>query len=188
MQSRLSGGLVADIHAAPYELRSKILRSKLGMMPHMHVPGVVVDFLAQQVQSNIRELEGALYRVMAHVSLHSKPLTIDDAKTVLADILRANDQTVTVSRVQKQVADYYQVRLADMSSASRARAIVRPRQVAMYLAKQYTVRSLAEIGARFGRKDHTTVMHAIKRIDSLRVLDNELDNDIKTLEKRIITA
>ena len=124
----------------------------------------MLEFLAHKITSNVRELEGALNRLVAHANLFGRAVTLDGAQEVLHDILRAHDRRVTIEEIQRKVAEHYNIRLTDMSSARRARDVARPRQVAMYLAKQLTSRSLPEIGRRFGNRDHTTVMHAVSRI------------------------
>jgi len=183
IRSRLGWGLVADIHATDYELRLGILQSKLEQMQGVEVHDDVLEFLAKRITSNVRELEGALNRVSAHASLMGTPVTLDVTREVLQDLIRANDRRVTIDEIQRSVADYFNVRLADLLSARRARAVARPRQVAMYLSKQLTARSLPEIGRKFGGRDHTTVMHAVKRIDELRELDASLDDDLQHLSR-----
>jgi chromosomal replication initiator protein len=185
--SRLAWGLVADINPADYELRLNILTEKMKRMPGADVPEDVIDFLARKITSNVRELEGALNRIVAYSTLVGKPVDLDFARQVLADVLKAHDRRVTIDEIQRKVADYYSVKLSDLLSARRSRDVARPRQVAMYLAKRLTPRSLPDIGRRFGGRDHTTVMHAVKRIDELRVSDSELDADIGRLT-RIIDA
>jgi chromosomal replication initiator protein len=150
-------------------------------------PVNVLEFLAHRVTSNVRELEGALNRVLAYSSLVGRPITLETTQEVLQDLLRANDRRVTIEDIQKRVAEHYNIRLADMHSARRARAVARPRQVAMYLAKQLTSRSLPEIGRKFGGRDHTTVMHAVKRIEELRKNDHTMNEDIDLL-KRMLEA
>jgi chromosomal replication initiator protein len=181
--SRMAWGLVADINPADYELRLNILHSKLERMPGARVPDDVVDFLARRITANVRELEGALNRVVAYATLVGKPVDIDFARSTLADVLRAHEKKITIDEIQRKVAEYYAVKLSDLLSARRAREVARPRQVAMYLAKRLTPRSLPEIGRRFGGRDHTTVMHAVKRIDELRAADTELDADIGRLSR-----
>jgi chromosomal replication initiator protein len=183
IRSRLGWGLVADIHATDYELRLGILQSKLEQMQGVEVHDDVLEFLAKRITSNVRELEGALNRVSAHASLMGTPVTLDVTREVLQDLIRANDRRVTIDEIQRSVAGYFNVRLADLLSARRARAVARPRQVAMYLSKQLTARSLPEIGRKFGGRDHTTVMHAVKRIDELRELDASLDDDLQHLSR-----
>ena len=190
VRSRLAWGLVADINPAEYELRLNILNEKLGRMgleANGYVSDEVVDFLARKVTGNIRELEGALNRVLAYSRTRGAAIDVDQARQVLASVLRAHTRRVTVDRIQREVADFYHIKLSDMLSARRAREVARPRQIAMYLAKRLTPRSLPDIGRRFGGRDHTTVMHAIKRIEQLRAGDGELSADIERLE-RIIDA
>jgi chromosomal replication initiator protein len=186
MRSRLGWGLVADIHPTDYELRLGILQSKAEMAGDQ-APQQVLEFLAHRVTSNVRELEGALNRVLAYSSLVGRPITLETTQEVLRDLLRANDRRVTIEDIQKRVAEHYNIRLADMHSSRRARAVARPRQVAMYLAKQLTSRSLPEIGRKFGGRDHTTVMHAVKRIEELRKNDHTMNEDIDLL-KRMLEA
>ena len=170
MRSRLGWGLVADIHPTTYELRLGILQAK-AEHSKLQVPAKVLEFLAHKITSNVRELEGALNRIYAHTQLVGRPIAMETAQEVLHDLLRANDRRVTIDEIQKRVAEHYNIRLADMHSARRARAVARPRQVAMYLCKQLTPRSLPEIGRKFGGRDHTTVMHAVRKIEELRADD-----------------
>jgi chromosomal replication initiator protein len=183
--SRLSWGLVADVNPADFELRLNIITKKLETMPQASVPQEVVNFLARRISSNIRELEGALNRVVAYAMLSGKPIDMDFTQQTLADILRANQRRVTIDEIQRRVCDHYRIRQAEMSSARRAREVARPRQVAMYLAKQLTPRSLPEIGRRFGGRDHTTVIHAVRQIEKLRATDAELDADVRLLMRQL---
>jgi len=187
MRSRLGWGLVADIHATDYELRIGILQSKVQHMGAKNVPQQVLEFLAHRITSNVRELEGALTRVLAYSNLVGRPITLETTHEVLRDLLRANDRRITIEDIQKRVAEHYNIRISEMHSARRARAVARPRQVAMYLAKQLTSRSLPEIGRKFGGRDHTTVMHAVKRIDELRQGDSTLSEDIELLRRMLET-
>ncbi len=179
--SRLAGGLVADIDAADYELRLNVLHAKLGQLPDVACPTDVLEFLARKITSNVRELEGALTRVAAYATLTNKAVTLETTRSVLADQLRAHDRRITIDEIQRKTADYYGLKLADLLSPRRAREVARPRQVAMYLAKKLTPRSLPEIGRRFGGRDHTTVMHGVKRIEELRIADTELNGDVAKL-------
>lgn len=179
--SRLAGGLVADVHPADHELRLNILHAKADVLPEVACPADVLEFLARRITSNVRELEGALNRVTAYATLTGQAITIDTTRQVLADSLRAHERRITIDEIQRKTAEHYGLRLADMMSARRAREVARPRQVAMYLAKKLTPRSLPEIGRRFGGKDHTTVMHAVKRIEELRVADAEINGDVMKL-------
>jgi len=183
--SRLGWGLVADIHPTDYELRLGILQSKAEQSPDVEIPLDVLDFLARKVTSNVRELEGALNRVIAYAQLVGRPVSLDLVREVLADLLRANDRKISIDDIQKAVAEHFNLRLSDMLSQRRSRNIARPRQVAMYLAKQLTERSLPEIGRKFSGRDHTTVMHAIRKIEELRCSDSSLDEDITRLTRKL---
>ena len=159
--SRLSWGLVADINAADLELRLNIITKKLEPLPDVMVPDDVVMFLAKRISSNVRELEGALNRIAAYAAMQNRAIDLDFVGEVLANILRANQRRISIDEIQTRVSDHYRIRKAEMTSARRAREVARPRQVAMYLSKQLTPRSLPEIGRRFGGRDHTTVIHAV---------------------------
>ncbi len=185
MRSRLGWGLVADIHATDYELRIGILQSKAEQAGASQIPMRVLEFLAHRITSNVRELEGALNRVLAYSNLVGRPITLETTQEVLRDLLRANDRRVTIDDIQKRVAEHFNIRLADMYSERRARAVARPRQVAMYLAKQLTTRSLPEIGRKFGGRDHTTVMYAVKKITELKDSDGTLAEDIDLLRRML---
>ncbi len=188
VKSRLGWGLVADIHQTSYELRLGILQSKLEKMPTTHVPSRILEFLAHKITSNVRELEGALNRVIAHATLVGGAVTLESTQEVLHDILRANDRRITIEDIQKKVAAHYNIKVSDMHSARRSVAIARPRQVAMYLSKKLTTKSLPEIGRKFGGKDHTTVMHAVKRIEELSRGDKEFAGDVELLMKMLQSA
>ncbi len=182
--SRMAWGLVADINPADYELRLNILHAKLATMTqNVAVPAEVIEFLARKITANVRELEGALNRVVAYAALVNAPVTVHFTRETLADLLRAHEKKLTIDEIQRKVADYYALKMTDLLSARRAREVARPRQVAMYLAKKLTPRSLPEIGRRFGGRDHTTVMHAVKRIEELRAADSELNNDVVHLTR-----
>jgi chromosomal replication initiator protein len=184
MRSRLGWGLVADIHPTTYELRLGILQSKAEHMK-AQVPSKVLEFLAHKIVSNVRELEGALNRIIAHGTLIGRPITLESTQELLHDLLRANDRRVTVEEIQRRVAEHFNIKLADMHSERRARAVARPRQVAMYLAKQLTTRSLPEIGRKFGNRDHTTVMHAVRKIEELCTLDASFAEDVELLRRML---
>ena len=184
--SRLGWGLVADIHPTDFELRFGILQSKAEQMTDVEVQDDVLEFLARRITSNVRELEGALNRVAAYGTLVGRPVNLEMTRDVLQDLLRANDRKITIDEIQRQVAEYYNLRLSELLSARRARNIARPRQVAMYLAKQHTSRSLPEIGRKFGGRDHTTVMHAVRKVDDLRMTDSMLDEDINRLARLLV--
>ena len=186
LRTRLGCGMVADIHATTYELRISILQAK-AQVAEVEVPSRVLEFLAHKITSNVRELEGALNRLIAHANLFGRPVTLETAQEVLHDILRAHDRRVTIEEIQRKVAEHYNIRLTDMSSARRARNVARPRQVAMYLAKQLTSRSLPEIGRRFGNRDHTTVMHAVSRVAELMQADVSFAEDVELLRRMLET-
>jgi chromosomal replication initiator protein len=184
IRSRLGWGLVADIHPTTYELRLGILQAK-AEQSRVEIPVRVVEFLASRITSNVRELEGAMNRIVHQASLVAKPISIEMAQEVLKDLLRANDRRVTIEEIQKAVVEHYNIRMADMASARRSRAVARPRQVAMYLAKQLTPRSLPEIGKKFGGRDHTTVMHAVKQVERLSTEDRGIADDLESLKRKL---
>ena len=185
VRSRLGWGLVADIHSTSYELRLGILEAKIEKMQGIPIPRKVLEFLAHKITSNVRELEGALNRVVAHATLVGTPVTLESTQEVLHDLLRANDKRITIEDIQKKVAAHFNIKVSDMHSARRSVSVARPRQVAMYLAKKLTSKSLPEIGRKFGGKDHTTVMHAVKRIEELRKKDAEFSEDIELLVRML---
>ena len=185
LRSRLGWGIVGEVHQTTYELRLGILLSKVEDLKNCIVPKNVIEFLAHKITSNVRELEGALKRLVAHSQLVGRPVSIESAHDVLHDLLRANNRRVTIEEIQKKVAEHFNIRLSDMSSPRRARAVARPRQIAMYLAKQLTSRSLPEIGRTFGGRDHTTVMHAVSRIESLKLEDTLIADDLGLLKRNL---
>lgn len=184
LRSRLGWGLVADIHPTTYELRLGILQSKADQLS-AQIPGRVMEFLAHKIASNVRELEGALNRIVAHSTLVGRLISLETTQEVLHDLLRANDRRVTIEEIQKRVAEHYTIRISDMSSARRSRVVARPRQVAMYLSKMLTARSLPDIGRKFGGRDHTTVMHAVRKIEELKANDPTLAEDIELLSRML---
>jgi len=183
--SRLSWGLVADINSADFELRYNIIVAKLALLPAVEMPRAVIEFLARRVTSSVRELEGALNRIAAYAMMTGREIDIAFVEEVLANVLRANQRRISIDEIQTQVAEHYRIRKAEMTSARRAREVARPRQVAMYLSKQLTPKSLPDIGRRFGGRDHTTVIHAVRQIEKLRASDSELDADIRLLTRQL---
>ncbi len=183
--SRLSWGLVADVNAPDLELRLNIILKKLEALPDVKMPDDVVNFLARRISSNVRELEGALHRIAAYSTMTGRAIDIPFTEEVLANVLRANQRRISVDEIQTRVAEHFRIRKAEMTSARRSREVARPRQVAMYLSKQLTPRSLPDIGRRFGGRDHTTVIHAVKQIEKLRAADTELDADIRLLTRQL---
>ena len=184
LRTRLGCGMVADLHATTFELRISILEAKV-TRAGATVPGRVLEFLAHKITTNVRELEGSLNRLIAHANLFSRPITLETTQEVLHDVLRAHDKRVTIDEIQRRVAEHYNMRIGDMVSARRARAVARPRQVAMFLAKQLTSRSLPEIGKKFGNRDHTTVMHACSRVTELMGADSGFAEDVDLLRKML---
>ncbi len=183
VRSRMAWGLVADIHPATYELRLGILEAKAESMGHL--PKEVLEFLAQKITSNIRELEGALTRVMAHATLVGRKMTIELAQDVLKDLLRACDRVVTVEDIQKRVAAYYNLRFSDLSSSKRSKNIAWARQVAMFLAKDLTTKSLQDIGHSFGGRDHTTVLYGVRKVADTLTSDSKIYEDIDLLRRML---
>ena len=184
LKSRLGCGLVADIHPTTYELRLGILIEK-AQKRGVEIPSKVLEFLSHRIVSNVREMEGALNRLVAHVTLVGTSITIETAQEVLHDLLKSNNKKITIEEIQKKVAEHFNIRLTDMHSPRRSRSVARPRQIAMYLAKSITSRSLPEIGRKFGGRDHTTVMHAVKKVEELKHQDNNFNDDIELLKRLI---
>jgi chromosomal replication initiator protein len=184
MRSRLGWGLVADIHPTTYELRLGILQAK-AEQSRLRLPQKLMEFLAHKIVSNVRELEGALNRIIAQTQLVGRDITLESAQEVLHDLLRANERRVTIDEIQRKVAEHFNIKMVDMTSARRARIVARPRQVAMYLAKQLTQRSLPEIGRKFGGRDHTTVMHAVKKVEELLAGDRSFAEDVEVLRRML---
>lgn len=184
LRSRLGSGLVADIHATTYELRLGILEAKAERQG-VELPQRVMEFLAHKITANVRELEGALNRVIAHAQLVGREIGLEMVQDILHDVLRASERRVSIEEIQKRVAEHFNIKVSDMHSARRARAVARPRQVAMYLSKQLTTHSLPEIGRKFGGRDHTTVMHAVRKIEELHGTDPSLCEDIDLLRRML---
>jgi len=180
MRSRLGWGLVADIHPLTYELRLSILQAKEEKI-EVEIPENVLEFLAHKITTNVRELEGALNRIAAFSSLVGRQINIEMTHDLLRDLLKSSQRKVNIEQIQKKVSEHFNVKMSDMSSARRSRTVVRPRQIAMYLSKSLTSRSLPEIGRRFGNRDHTTVIHAVKKVEELRNVDVSFDEDVELL-------
>ena len=189
IKSRLQCGLVVDLHPTDYELRLGILQSKVvaqkAQYPSLELAEGVLEFLAHRISTNVRVLEGALTRLFAFASLVGREITLELAQDCLSDILRASDRKISIEEIQKQVAHHYNIRLAEMVGPKRVRSFARPRQVAMYLCKQLTSRSLPEIGRHFGGRDHTTVMHGVRRIEELRAQDAQIEEDLELLRRQL---
>ena len=191
IKSRLQCGLVVDLHPTDYELRLGILQTKVEYYRTQYrglvLADGVLEFLAHRITSNVRILEGALTRLFAFASLVGREITLDLTQDCLADILRSSDRKLSIEEIQRKVADHYNIRLSDMIGPKRLRNIARPRQVAMYLAKQLTPRSLPEIGRRFGGRDHTTIMHGVRKIEELMAMDSQLSDDLQLLRRLLQT-
>lgn len=189
VKSRLQCGLVVDLHPTDYELRLGILQSKveqqMATYPDLKVEDGVLEFLAHRISTNVRVLEGALTRLFAFASLVGRKIDMDLTQDCLADVLRASERKITVEEIQRKVSEHYNIRLSDMIGPKRLRAYARPRQVAMYLAKHMTSRSLPEIGRRFGGRDHTTVMHGVRRIEELKQSDGQIAEDLELLRRSL---
>lgn len=183
--SRLSMGLVADIQPADIELRRAILEHRLQRFAPSHVPGDVVEFLARTINRNVRELVGGLNKLIAYAQLTGQAVSLQLAEEQLTDILSANRRRITIDEIQRTVCQFYRVDRTEMASKRRARAVVRPRQVAMYLAKVLTPRSYPEIGRKFGGRDHSTVIHAVRLIEDLRARDADMDGDVRSLLRQL---
>ncbi|MGE3692609.1 MAG: chromosomal replication initiator protein DnaA [Novosphingobium sp.] len=183
--SRLSMGLVADIQPADIELRRSILEHRLARFSPAEVPADVIDFLARTINRNIRELVGGLNKLIAYAQLTGQPVSLQLAEEQLTDILSANRRRITIDEIQRTVCQFYRVDRTEMASKRRARAVVRPRQVAMYLAKVLTPRSYPEIGRKFGGRDHSTVIHAVRLIEDLRQRDADMDGDVRSLLRQL---
>jgi len=186
LKSRFGWGLTAAIEPAELETRVAILMNK-ATQNNIELPDDVAFFIAKRIQSNIRELEGALRRVMASARFTGRPITLDFTKEALRDLLALQDKLVTIDNIQKVVAEYYKIRVADLLSPRRSRTITRPRQVAMALAKELTTHSLPEIGDAFGGRDHTTVLHACRKVVELKEGDARINEDYSNLLRTLTT-
>ena len=189
IKSRMQCGLVVDLHPTDYELRLGILQSKEQHFrteyPDLSIKEGVLEFLAHRISTNVRVLEGALTRLFAFAGLVGKEISMELAQDCLADILKASDRKITIEEIQRKVSDHYNIRMSDLIGPKRLRVFARPRQVAMYLAKQHTSRSLPEIGRKFGKRDHTTVMHGIRRIEELMSTDSQIADDVELLRRAL---
>ena len=186
LKSRFGWGLIASVDPPELETRVAIVINK-AQQQGVALPEPVAFFLAQRISSNVRELEGALRRVLATARFTSKPITLELARSALRDLLAVQQKLVTIDNIQRTVANYFRIRPTDLSSKSRSRSITRPRQIAMALAKDLTRHSLPEIGDAFGGRDHTTVLHACRKVSELRSSDARLDDDYQNLA-RLLSA
>ncbi len=180
LRSRLGGGLASNILPSDYNLRLNILKKKCELLKR-NVPSDVLEFLADKIVSNIRELEGALNRLIAHTDILKCEINLETTQDLLKDILRASNTRISIEEIQKHVATKYNIRVSDLHSSRRAKAIARPRQIAMYLCKMLTQHSFPEIGRKFGGRDHTTIMYGVRKIEELAANDDFIQADIDVL-------
>jgi len=191
VRSRLAGGLCVEMGSLDEALRIKILETRIAAarvtQPTFEVPAPVVTFVARSIQTNGRDLDGAVNRLLAHVTLTGAPLTVETAETAIRDLVRTREpKRVKIEDIQKLVATHFNVSRADILSSRRTATVVRPRQIAMYLAKVLTLRSLPEIGRRFGGRDHTTVLHAVRKIEGLSNKDGQLNEELELLKRMLM--
>jgi chromosomal replication initiator protein len=186
LKSRFGWGLTAAIEPPELETRVAILMNK-ATQGNINLPDDVAFFIAKRIQSNIRELEGALRRVIASARFTGQPITLEFTKEALRDLLALQDKLVSTENIQKTVAEYYKIRVADLLSPRRSRTITRPRQIAMALAKELTTHSLPEIGDAFGGRDHTTVLHACRKVVELKEMDARIKEDYNNLLRTLTT-
>jgi chromosomal replication initiator protein len=187
--SRMQSGLVVDLHPTNYELRLGILQQKAeyysAQFRNLQIAPGVLEFLAHRISTNVRVLEGALMRLFAFGSLVGREINLELAQECLSDILRSSERKITIEEIQRKVSEHYNIRISDIVGPKRLRAFARPRQVAMYLSKNLTTRSLPEIGRRFGGRDHTTVMHGVRRIEELKDKDSQIAEDLELLRRAL---
>ena len=193
IKSRLSGGLVTDILPASFDLRYSILKKKSEELVVRNNNNIELDddilvFLAKTIVTNVRELEGALNKVFTFSNILGKKIDVELTKSVLKDLLRSSNRRITIDEIQNKVSNYYNIKIEDLTSSRRIRSFARPRQIAMYLSKKLTTRSLPEIGRKFGGRDHTTVIHAVKKIEQLKIEDSKFDEDINLITQIITSA
>ena len=190
IKSRLSGGLIVDIDTPDIELKVKILKRKLEetqnqFKENCNISDEVLQFVANESKTNIRELVGVLNRLITFSRIHKKILTISDCKNILKDVFNQT-KIITVDKIQNTVSNFFNISLSDMLSQRRSRPLARPRQIAMFLAKKMTTRSLPEIGRRFANRDHTTVIHAVKTITRLTEKDDEMKKNINQIKSTLL--
>ena len=191
IRSRMSGGLVIDIQPPDPDLRIRILKSKfeeikVNFKENYDLSEEVMKFLASEVTSSIREMIGALNRILAFSKINTKSPTIYECKRILKDFINSNNKSINVEFIQNLVASHFNLNIQELLSPRRSRSLARPRQIAMYLAKQHTTNSLPEIGRKFSNRDHTTVIHAVKKIDELLKNDNNIRESVATLKKKLL--
>ena len=191
IKSRFAGGLVVDIQNPDYDLRYKIIKAKSDELKYLKIDNINIDeeilkFISQEIKTSIRELIGALNRVVSFSKIYNKMPNISEVKVILKDLLNLSENKVNIDLIQNIVCRYFKISKNEMLSARRSRYLVRPRQTAIYLSKMLTSKSLPEIGRSFSNRDHTTVIHSVKTIEKLRKEDNELNINIDTLKNKIL--
>jgi len=191
IRSRMSGGLVIDIQQPDLDLRLKILKKKfeeikMNFKENYDLSDEVLKFLASEVTSSIREVVGALNRVLAFSKINTKSPNIYECKRILKDFINSNNKSVNVEFIQNLVASHFNLNIQELLSPRRSRSLARPRQIAMYLAKQHTTNSLPDIGRKFSNRDHTTVIHAVKKIEELIKRDNDIKQSVFELKKKLV--
>jgi len=191
IKSRFSGGLVVDIQNPNYELRYKIIKIKIEELKNLNSDEVnisdeIIKFISLEIKSNIRELIGALNRVISFSRIYNKVPNLSETKVILKDLLNLSENKVTIDLIQSIVCKFFKISKNEMLSSRRSRYLVRPRQTAVYLAKMLTSKSLPEIGREFSGRDHTTVIHSVKTIEKIRIKDNELNSNIEKLKNQIL--
>ena len=191
IKSRMGGGLVIDIQPPDLNLKVKILKSKFQEIKRnfnesYDLADEVFNFLASEISSSIREMVGALNRILAFSKINKKSPNIPECKRILKDFIIYNNNTINIESIQNIVAAHFNLKLEEMLSARRSRSLARPRQIAMYLAKQHTTNSLPDIGRKFSNRDHTTVIHAVKKIDELIKKDNEIKQSVFEIKKKLL--
>ena len=190
IKSRLAGGLVVDIDTPDFDLKVKIIKKKINEIQNQFKESInlndeVINYIASESKTNIRELIGVLNRVIAFGRVHNKTLNITDCKNILKDVF-SQIRVITVDKIQNVVSNFFNIALSEMLSQRRSRPLARPRQIAMYLAKKLTSRSLPEIGRRFANRDHTTVIHAVKTITRLSEQDDELKKNLNQIKSLLL--
>ncbi|UWQ17742.1 chromosomal replication initiator protein DnaA [Jannaschia sp. M317] len=187
--SRLQSGLVVDLHPADYELRLGVLQNRVEMFmdrhPDFRIADGVLEFLAARISTSIRVLEGAVTRLFAYADLIGKEVSLEQAQDALSDLLRESDRKLTIDEIMKKTCEHYNLRMSDMTSSRRSRSVARPRQMAMYLSKKLTPRSYPEIGRKFGGKDHTTVLYAVRKIEELIAAEPQIAEDAELLQRKL---
>jgi chromosomal replication initiator protein len=191
IKSRLSGGLVVDIQSPDFEQRVKILKQRCLKEFHASERNIVIDdevinFIANELKLSVREMIGAFNRIAAYLNINQRKISLPEAKSILRDSLNKIETNITVEDIQKTVVSYYNISMHDFMSSRRSRSVARPRQVAMYLSKKMTTKSLPDIGRRFSGRDHTTVIHAIKKIEELMIQDKNFENEVKDLNNKLM--